>query len=290
MAVLSFFLVMWWCQEIDVFAASPVTYTLSRNRSVEHKGTLVKGSNDITFALPLVGSYEPHIFKVPDGCDKCSFTIFGEVVTGISAISGSGQAQNVSFSAGLSGYGLVDSSIGYSAIDSANTRSVLGTVVFDVQPGSSFSFNYMNLLVHSFYDCTASTATVYARFIPYANNNFLTFYSSSDTTGGVTRQDIIDQTTDLTTGFDSSQGDQSADRLGSEMNGYLQSEDALYDQMQYDVPELTLADDTKGILLASNFLQSLYVSDSFISQVVTYALTFGLILFIIGFLKKRGSG
>ena len=115
---------------------------------------------------------------------------------------------------------------------------------------------------------------------------YLEYFSSGD----VTSQDIVDQTHDITEGFDSSSGNQAADQLGQELDNYLQAEDALYDQMQYDVPEIDLQADAQGILLASNFLQSLYVSDSFISKVITYVLSFGLILFIVGWLKKRDSG
>lgn len=120
-------------------------------------------------------------------------------------------------------------------------------------------------------------------------SGYIQFFSLSGS-DGVTRQDILDQTNDLTNGFDSSGGDQAADQLGQEVDNYLKTEDALYDQMQYDVPEIDLQADAQGILLASNFLQSLYVSDSFISKVITYVLSFGLILFIVGWLKKRDSG
>lgn len=116
-----------------------------------------------------------------------------------------------------------------------------------------------------------------------------TFYSLGDG-DPVTDVDIKDQTDQIVNGFDSSSGDQAADQLGQELDNYLQAEDALYDQMQYDVPEIDLQSDAQGILLASNFLQSLYVSDSFISKVITYVLSFGLILFIVGWLKKRDSG
>lgn len=114
---------------------------------------------------------------------------------------------------------------------------------------------------------------------------YVTFYKSDS----VDSSDLQDQTDDLTNGFDNSSGSQAADQLGQEVDEYLKQEDALYDQMQYEVPEIDLVSDAQGIMLASSFMQSLYVSNEFISKIVTFALSFGLILFIVGWLKKRGS-
>lgn len=100
-------------------------------------------------------------------------------------------------------------------------------------------------------------------------------------------QSTQQQTDQMTNGFDNSSGQSDADRLAGEMDEYLKKEDELYDQLQYEVPVIDLQGDTQGILLGSNFLQSLYVSDPFISKCITFVLSFGLVMYIVGWLKKK---
>lgn len=130
-------------------------------------------------------------------------------------------------------------------------------------------------------DLTRRTSFTFSA--PYTAD--FTFLSDSD----ISVSDLQQQTDQLTNGFDNSQGNAAADQLGNEINNYIEQEDALYDQMQYEVPEVDIASDGQAIMLASNFMQSLYVSDSFVSKCVTFVLTFGLIMYIIGWLKKKSG-
>lgn len=98
--------------------------------------------------------------------------------------------------------------------------------------------------------------------------------------------DIPQQTEDLTNGYDSSGGQQVADDLQSGVDDYLQKEDDLFAELNFEVPSLSLGDDTSGILLCSSFLQSIYSSDGFVSHIVTFGLASGFLLFIMGWLKK----
>lgn len=204
-------------------------------------------------------------------------------------------ASDVSLSGSTYGYGVNSMSfVFYGQESSPVSPSFNSGVVLDV-PFYRYGDGIIDPRFSVTYDFTEYVnRTVSDAFQPYTPSFHLKissmdyyFYSSRSS---VSIGDLQDQTDDLTHGFDSSSGDQAADQLGQELDNYLNAEDALYDQMQYDVPEIDLQSDAQGILLASNFLQSLYVSDAFISKVITYVLSFGLILFIVGWLKKRDSG
>lgn len=286
---------MLWSLSVNSFAALIHTIYLTDGFSFTATQTYESGSTGNSSVVPVslpfgLRCYNHVSYTVPDGCTKAIVNIYGLSTVAVRSVVGSGGINVSSTTYSVSGPGLSGSTVvGLNYGDSHNAY-IDGSFVVDVVPGSVFSLTDYYLTASC--SCSASgsiNAVFYFTFqgiTDSPSDNFISFYSGSD----VTVSDLDNQTSELTQGFDSSQGDQVADQLGQEMDNYLQTEDALYDQMQYDVPEIDLVNDSQGILLASNFLQSLYVSDSFISKCITFVLSFGLILFIVGWLKKRGSG
>lgn len=221
-------------------------------------------------------------FTVPDGVDHIIF--YANIHFSPSSSSGScGFSLNPISCSGPEGTGVTQ------AINSDGDAII--NVSMDVIPGQVLNLENFSILLNvteyaqagSNYDYTYSPSFEF--WVKYCSVTCYSGFSAASSS------DISKLTQDLTLGYDSSIGDQVSSELDSEMDNYLQVEDSLYDQMHYDVPEFSLmnVDSKSGILLASSFLQSLYVSDSFISNVITFVLTLGLILYIIGWLKK-GSG
>lgn len=277
--VLSLFLVIWWnlssCvrASYDLISSVIIQYTSLSSVPVSFYSS-ASGISSVEVPVPFASSG----IVVPDNADM--MLIHLEYF--VDYVSSGGDGNH-------SGFRLHGSFLGYSCESSL----VAGRVAYlnlyvPVSPGSVFAMNYfyvsanLNMFVgenngfpsyHVSYNVTPIQSSI---------ESYIKFYSSD----GVSVGDLNQQTQDLTTGFDNSSGSQAADQLGGQVDDYLKQEDQLYDQMQYDVPEVDLQSDAQGILLASNFLQSLYVSDSFISRVMTFVLTFGLVLYIVGWLKK----
>lgn len=240
-----------------------------------------------------VGFFDPNAFTIPSGYDHMS-GYFQFKVSNWNSLGASTGYRVTDF--WLDIYGVSSS---HSAPDANN--NIYFFVEMDVSEGTIISSN-RTLLCYSASEWVDSGDSIITKvynpsftITPVAYNFTLT------SSGLVTSQDVTNQTTQinqqiqqqtqqqtesLQTGFDSSSGDDAADQLAVEVNDYLKTEDALYDQMKYDVPEVDIVSDGQAIMLASNFMQGLYVSDSFISKCVTFVLTFGLIMYIVGYLKK----
>lgn len=314
--VLSLFLVVWWNLSSDVHAAggSPIVYEGSAVSGASSDGYFLDvtvysdvnyqysyygggtapvltsipyyNANTLTFnmtsSFPISTSFfNPNSFVVPDGYDHIS----GYVVMHFSDFSELG---------GVSGYKINSCWLDvYGSSSSVSYPVSSGDVYFfidmDVPEGFVFSGNRTNLVCDVSEWVTSPLSVTPVRYNPFFTYSPVRYYFTVTSSDSVTSSDLSDQTDDLTNGFDNSAGSQAADQLGQEVDEYLKQEDALYDQMQYEVPEIDLLSDARGIVLASGFMQSLYVSNEFISKIVTFALSFGLILFIIGWLKKRGS-
>lgn len=157
---------------------------------------------------------------------------------------------------------------------------------------SSFEYiSFQNTIFYTSIFKSASTlkhATV--SLVPDSASCSLSFFDNTDVlSSAATTGDIRDLGEDLTTGYDPSSGDELSSAANTAVDDYLKEEDSLYDQMTYEVPEVDVGSDTSAIMLSSGFMQSLYSSNSFISRCVTFVLTFGLILYIVGWLKKKSG-
>lgn len=213
-------------------------------------------------------------FVVPDDCDRAVLNMYFSL-----DVNGNNLAVNGVY---LSGAGIPYLQQG---IYSGN-RYFFSSYI-DVIPGSTFSTsNYSLTLNLSTGLDIGSVVSMNVTFEPVNDSryNYIEFYQADRSSIG---DSLEKQTQDLTNGFDSSTGDQVASDLQTGIDDYITKEDEVFDQMQYDVPEISIADDGSAIMLASNFMQSLYISNSFISKCITFVLTFGLILYIVGWLKKR---
>lgn len=320
--VLSFSLVILWNHEISVFAEDlypdiSTRYTVSSGQSVTiplvslqvwsdteyrysytstgssistlvaapyYNNNMVSLNYDLSFRLP-TAFHSPAVVTVPEGYNTLDFTLLFKCAP----LSVDGYSSGYSITSGRA------SLPNGSSVDCVIERS--GGYIrcqfegIPVVPGYNFGLSNVFIVLNVVEWASSSTSVTPATYSPSVKISPFSaasrIYRSLDPS---LVEALGSQTEDLTTGFDSSSGDQAADQLGQELDNYLQAEDALYDQMQYEVPEVDLLADAQGILLASNFLQSLYVSDAFISKVITYVLSFGLILFIVGWLKKRDSG
>lgn len=226
-------------------------------------------------------------FTPPDNCDSYVVTCSG--------ISGTGTKTSSTITGG--------SSSTYSGLTVIPTVNVTGLVIDGIEYPyvNNFASPFLNvgfrvgsdaLIIHfqityKVYGYTNFNGVVNASNVPKINvklyNSKIYWYSGTSSSSSGDISALGDQ---LTNGYDNTAGNAAADQISLEVYNYLKTEDALYDQMQYEVPEVDIASDGQAIMLASNFLQSLYVSDSFISKCVTFVLTFGLIMYIVGYLKK----
>lgn len=232
---------------------------------------VIPSSGVLTKSFPLNAMFSVGDVPAPQGFDASQATVYFRSISSnvhIDSVSITGASAD---SGGVSVYGTADNS----------TENGSYLVVCTLPLINTYNIRYYSVTL------TLSGSGSYSvTFVPdYFIFSFYRF--SPDNSDSVTKQDVIDQTQDITHGYDSSGGDQVASDLTSGIDDYIKQEDQLYDQMQYEVPEVSLAFETQGIMLASNFLQSLYISNSFISKCVTFVLTFGLVLYIVGWLKKK---
>lgn len=268
---------MWWNLSSNVYAGlvRVGSYSAVKIRNT-WTFTLSSSNGFVSQSLPLSNLWDYRI-SVPSNASKAYYQMYinltpSSPIKDINSVGISGYGQTsygTGFSAGTGSSGRLSTWIVSGYIDLSNPSINLGTLSFVVDA--------------SFNSSSFSSGSVLAEPISLA------FVYFADDGSVVTDTDLSQQTDDLTNGFDNSAGSQAADQLGQQVDDYLKQEDSLYDQMQYDVPEIDLLSDARGIVLASGFMQSLYVSNEFISKIVTFSLSFGLILFIVGWLKKRGS-
>lgn len=270
---------------VTVFSEKDYSYSFTASGSSGYlTSTPYYTRNTLTFdfnsscSMP-VGFFDPNGFIIPSGYDHMS----GYFVFNVSGYSSSGTTGHKVTDFWLDIYGVSSS---HSAPDASN--DIYFFVEMDVSEGAIIGSN-RTLFCYSaseWVDSSDGYPQIYMTYNPTFTIKPLKYSFILTSSGSVTSQDIINQTESLQTGFDASSGDDAADQLAVVVDDYLISEDALYDQMQYDVPEVDIVSDGQAIMLASNFMQSLYVSDSFISKCITFVLTFGLIMYIVGYLKK----
>lgn len=161
--------------------------------------------------------------------------------------------------------------------------------VIELPPGARFFMGNYSLSFDfeaKFND--SNLHNVYYRFFSYSpsDGSYVAWYSDGSDRS-VSQQDLVNLGNQITNGYDSSAGDSLASGLQTGVDDYIKQEDELFGRMQYDVPEVSIGSDTEGLLLSASFMQSLYTSSSFVSKCVTFVLSFGLVLFIVGWLKKR---
>lgn len=237
--------------------------------------------NDKTF----IRNYTP-----PSGCDTYVVTCSG--------LNASGVSTPTTFSGGSSGN---------TSLVVRPRVSVTGIVIDGVEYPyvNNFSSPYLpvgrlvstdSLLVHCQISYVVSGYTSFNGVISCSNTPKVTLNLNRTSIlwyeGGAlsTSGDLSSQTSEITTGFDSSAGEQVSTDLKTGVDDYLKTEDEVFSDVSYDVPVLSVDDDDKPvIMLTSNFLQSLYISNPFISKCVTFVLTFGLVLYIVGFLRTHKS-
>lgn len=264
-------------QRVSAALISTYSFPVNGSTSSYDIAPVYDGSLTVTASFNLY-PFTSGSVVVPSNASKCYVSCGGHYT----AVISSGAGSYTVGSSYLSTYG--SSFNAYGSLYKNNYYNFYSFM--DCIPGQTMNALYFNVIFDIGISPTVSNPCD-VDFYFTLDSLDLFFYDSEGLPATV--QDLDHMTDDLTNGFDNSQGNAAAEQLGSEINNYIQQEDALYDQMQYDVPEVDIASDGQAIMLASNFLQSVYVSDSFISKCVTFVLTFGLIMYIIGWLKKKSG-
>lgn len=221
---------------------------------------------------------------VPDNADSMQFTFTG-------VIQGRRDSGSYGYTIGSIMFNYNDGQFYYGYQERASDIwAFRGTV--DVTPGTEVTIQRFSMTIYVMFNSSNPQSSdtfslILNTHIPDAEHN-ISFFTRGDDRS-VRASDIKQQTSDLTSGYDSSTGDQLSSAANTAVDDYIKQEDQLYDQMSYEVPDIDVGSDTSAILLSSNFLQSLYSSNSFISRCVTFVLTFGLLLYIVGWLKKKSG-